>query len=235
MSLLTCEWNKLAFANYIVPPEILQKYIPAHTKLDFYNGNCYVSLVGFQFKNVKISGVRVPLHTNFEEINLRFYVKRHDGQDWRKGTVFITEIADKAALSLLANSLLHEHYKTLPTRQEVSEEQGEISAAYSFKYEEDWQNLEIKASSVASPVEPDSEGEFITHRLWGYGKHSEEETNEYKISHPQWQLYRVNEYSIDIDFTKVFGPEFSLLNSAVPHSVILAEGSKVEVMSRAKL
>lgn len=235
MSALTCEWRKLVFANYIVPPEILEKYIPPHTKLDYYNGNCFVSLVGFQFKNVQVKGVKVPFHENFEEVNLRFYVKRFDGASWRKGTVFISEIANKTALSTLANSLFNENYRTVPTKQEVVEEEDFIKAKYSWLHDEEWQHIEVKSDTLASPVAKDSEAEFIIHRLWGYGKHSEEETNEYRISHPEWPTYAVQEYSIKVDFSKVFGPEFNILSSATPHSVILAEGSSVEAEDRVKI
>ena len=227
MSVLTCEWRKLAFANYIVPPEIVEKLLPAYTKLDYFNGNCFVSLVGFQFKNVEIADVKVPFHSDFEEINLRFYVKRFDGAHWRKGTVFISEITDKAALSILANTMFHENYQTLPTKQEVQQTSEELKAKYSWQFNNEWQHIEVKSDLIASPLPKDSEAEFLLQRPWGYGRHNEEETNEYKVSHPEWPIYGVKEYSIKIDFAKVFGPEFSILSSAVPHSVILAEGSSV--------
>lgn len=229
MSLLTCEWRKLAFANYIVPTEVVEKHLPPHTKIDFYNGNCFLSLVGFQFKNVKVAGAKMPFHTDFEEINLRFYVRRFDGQQWRKGTVFISEIVGKPALSVLANSVFNENYQTLPTRQEVTETTGEIQAGYSLFYDNHWHHLKVHCGTLASPVAENSESEFIIHRLWGYGTHNHQETNEYKILHPAWPTYEVREYSVDVDFAKVFGPEFSMLTSATPHSVILAEGSSVTV------
>ena len=235
MSVLTCEWKKLAFANYVVPPEILEKYLPKYTKLDYYNGNCYVSLVGFQFQNVKIAGVKVPFHTNFEEINLRFYVRRFDGAQWRKGTVFISEIADKAALSTLANSIFHENYQTLPTKQEVEEKEDTITAKYSWLFNDEWQHIEVKTGIVATPYADESEAEFLLDRPWGYGKHSEDETNEYKISHRDWPIYEVQEYSIKVDFTKIFGPEFNILSSATPHSVIFAEGSSISAEDRVKI
>lgn len=235
MSLLTCEWRKLAFANYIVPAEILEKYIPPHTKLDYYNGHCFVSLVAFQFRNVKVAGLQVPFHKNFEEINLRFYVKRFDGASWRKGTVFISEIADKTALSTLANTFFHENYKTLPTKQEIEEAHESIKARYSWQYDEQWQQFEVISSTLASPYAKGSEAEFILDRPWGYGKHGDEETNEYKISHPAWPPYEVQEYSIQVDFMKIFGPEFSILSSATPHSVILTEGSSVSAEDRVKI
>nr|MBC7612848.1 DUF2071 domain-containing protein [Pseudopedobacter sp.] len=81
---LTAEWRKLAMANYIVDPGILQKYVPPHTELDFYNGNCYVSLIGFMFMNTKIKGIKIPFHINFEEVNLRFYVRYKEGDEWRR-------------------------------------------------------------------------------------------------------------------------------------------------------
>lgn len=235
MSVLTCEWKKLAFANYIVPPEILEKYLPKYTKLDYYNGNCYVSLVGFQFQNVKIAGVKVPFHNNFEEINLRFYVKRFDGASWRKGTVFISEIADKTALNTLANSIFNENYQTLPTKQEVEEKEDTLKARYSWQFNDEWQHLEVIANTLPTPYAENSEAEFILDRPWGYGKHNEEETNEYSISHRDWPIYEVKEYSIKVDFTKVFGPEFNILSSATPHSVILAEGSSVSAKDRVKI
>lgn len=232
MSLLTCEWRKLAFANYIVPPEILEKHLPADTQLDYHNGNCFVSLVGFQFKDVKIAGIKVPLHTDFEEINLRFYVKRKDGTNWRKGTVFISEIADRAALSSLANSVFNENYQTLPTRQQVIEKEDQIRVRYEWLYRDEWQHLEVRSNNIASPVVKGSEADFLIHRYWCYGKQSEDETNEYSISHAEWPIYSVEEYSIAVDFSRVFGSEFNILSSATPHSVILAEGSSVSAEKR---
>lgn len=235
MSLLTCEWRKLAFANYIVTPEIVQKHLPPFKEIDFYNGNCYVSLVGFQFKNVEIADVKVPLHTNFEEINLRFYVKRFDGTSWRKGTVFISEITDRAALSILANSIFHENYQTMPTKQEVKEEPDSFHIAYSWKKDENWQQIKIISEKIAKQVLKGSETHFIIDRPYGYGKHKENSTNEYKISHPLWDIYSAKEYDLNVDFTKNFGAEFSILNNTDPYSVFVAEGSHVSVEGRDKI
>lgn len=227
MSLLTCEWKNLVFVNYTVPAELMQKYLPNYVKPDFYNGQCFISLVGFQFKNVEVANLKVPFHDNFEEINLRFYVKRFDGAKWRKGTVFISEIAGKAALNALANAIFHENYQTLPTKQEITEDQDSLKARYSWLFNDEWQHVEARSGVVATPYEENSEAEFILDRPWGYGKHNEEETNEYKISHPHWPVFEVEEYSVKVDFSLLFGPEFNILSSATPHSVMLAEGSSV--------
>ena len=75
---LTAEWRKLVLLNYNVDPLILKEYVPFGTDLDVWKGKCYVSLVGFMFLNTKVKGIKLPMHINFEEVNLRFYVKRKE-------------------------------------------------------------------------------------------------------------------------------------------------------------
>lgn len=113
MSFLTAEWRKLAMINYIVDDRLLLPYLPSGTLLDYRHGQCYVSLVGFMFLNTKLLGVPIPFHRNFEEVNLRFYVKRKHGNEWRRGGVFIKEFVTKAAISLVANTIYKENYQTM--------------------------------------------------------------------------------------------------------------------------
>ena len=80
---LTAEWRKLILVNYAIDPEILKKYLPFKTELDLWEGKCYVSLVGFMFLNTKVKGCKLPGHINFEEVNLRYYVKHDNGDEVR--------------------------------------------------------------------------------------------------------------------------------------------------------
>src|ERR1700758_3249668 len=90
---LSAEWRDLLMLNYEVDPTILQKYVPAGTELDSFGGKTYVSLVGFRFCHAKLLGtIPIPFHTEFEEINLRLYVRRSDAGVTRRGVVFIAEI-----------------------------------------------------------------------------------------------------------------------------------------------
>lgn len=79
---LKAEWRKLAMANYSIDKKILGKYLPYRTEIDLWNDICYVSLVGFMFKDTKVKGLKIPYHTNFEEVNLRFYVRYKDNEEW---------------------------------------------------------------------------------------------------------------------------------------------------------
>ena len=114
---LTAEWRKLIMAQYEVAPGILKARLPPGLELDLYEGRCFVSLVGFLFDRVRILGLPPPFHTRFEEVNLRFYVKRPmpDGST-RRGVVFLSEIVPRPAITLLARAMYGEAYATASTR-----------------------------------------------------------------------------------------------------------------------
>lgn len=101
-------------ANYKIDPKLLLPYLPLKTELDLWNNTCYVSLVGFMFLNTKVKGFKIPFHTSFEEVNLRFYVRYKDNDKWKRGVVFIKEIVPKRALTFVANTIYGENYETMP-------------------------------------------------------------------------------------------------------------------------
>ncbi len=231
---LTAEWRKLAFVNYEVDEEVLLKYLPPHTKLDDFNGKYHVSLVGFMFLKTKLKGYKVPFHSSFEEVNLRFYVKYKSNGIWKRGAVFIKEIVPKPAISLVANTLYKEKYQTLPMSHLWLEEENMLSVSYSWKAKK-WHKITLNASTVKQKIKPGSETEFITEHYWGYTKIKESISSEYQVGHPKWDIYPITGYSVDVDFEINYGQDFSFLNQAKPSSVILAEGSEIVVFEGKKL
>jgi uncharacterized protein YqjF (DUF2071 family) len=229
MSFLKAEWRKLALANYVIDKNLLVKYLPAGTELDLWNGNCYVSLVGFMFVNTKLLGIKIPFHSHFEEVNLRFYVKRLEDGEWKRGVVFVKEIVPKRALSFVANAVYKENYETLPMKHYWGSENGKRIVRYKWKKNKEWNSIEIEASIESIKIEPNSEIEFITEHYWGYAKVNEKKSNEYEVTHPKWEVYNVTDYEINVDFGAVYGAEFEVLNTVSPNSVMLAEGSEITV------
>ncbi|MBS1660638.1 MAG: DUF2071 domain-containing protein [Bacteroidetes bacterium] len=156
---LTAEWRKLAMANYPVDPSALRPLLPHRTELDTWAGEVYVSLVGFQFREVRVRGLRIPFHTNFPEVNLRFYIRYKEGNDWKRGVVFIREIVPLPAVSWVANTLFRERYISLPMRYEESQDGASLNAAYRWKYKGRWNELSVVADSGShflaegSPIE----------------------------------------------------------------------------------
>ncbi|MGN7863192.1 YqjF family protein [Chryseobacterium sp. 22458] len=230
MNFLKAEWRKLAIINYEINPDLLLQYLPEGTELDFYKGKCYVSLVGFMFLNTRLLGLPIPFHRNFEEVNLRFYVKKKENGIWKRGVVFIKEIVPKPALSFVANSIYKENYHTMPMRNLIHEKEDELLISYSWK-DKSWHTLQITAESKAQTMEANSEFEFITEHYWGFTK-NENKTSEYEVCHPKWKYYLIKDYKLDIHFGNIYGKDFESLDSQEPVSVMLAEGSEIEVRTK---
>ncbi len=232
MSFLKAEWRKLIMANYAVDKSILEKYVPAKTELDLWNDTCYVSLVGFMFLNTKVLGLKIPFHVNFEEVNLRFYVRYKDGAEWKRGVVFVKEIVPKHAITFVANTLYKEHYETQRMKHAWTEDTDSRMFEYSWRSKGEWQRFKVKTDKALTPIGAGSEAEFITEHYWGYSRHSAQKTIEYEVRHPKWQQYAVQDFQIDVDFGRVYGADFAFLNGLEPSSVFLAEGSEVSVESK---
>jgi len=229
MSFLTAEWRKLAIANYAIDKSILTPYLPVGTELDLWQDTCYVSLIGFLFKNTRLLGFSIPFHANFEEVNLRFYVKYNDAGTWKRGVVFIKEIVPKFALSVVANTIYNENYETMPMTHSWSESEDERSVAYRWRCKNEWQSFQVMANRGLSEILSGSEAEFITEHYWGYARYNSVKTNEYEVRHPKWAQYKVRDFKIDVNFGLVYGQEFEFLNRQEPVSVMLAEGSDISV------
>jgi len=235
MSFLNAEWRKLVLLNYEVDPTILRSYLPFGTELDLWNGKCYVSVIGFMFLNTKILGFKVPFHVNFEEVNLRFYVRRKQGDNWKRGVVFIKELVPKPALTFVANTIYNENYQTTSMKHIWNENSSERNVEYHWKMNSVWQFIKVKSEAEATVIPENSEAEFITEHYWGYAKVNNNKTNEYEVTHPRWLQYNVLEYEISIDFKANYGIAFEFLNTRKPVSVLLAEGSEITVESKSTL
>ncbi len=235
MSFLTAEWKNLALINYEIDAEILENYIPKGTEIDTWNNKCYISLVGFMFENVKLLGMKIPFHINFEEVNLRFYVKRFENNEWKRGVVFIKEIVPKPALILVANTLYKEHYQTLPMKHSIEENKNSKDFVYKWKTKNKWNTILVETEINPIEIEVNSEAEFITEHYFGYTKVNDEKTYEYEVKHPRWKQLKVTNHQIDVNFKEVYGNEFDFLNHQKPISVLLAIGSEISVENKKQI
>lgn len=203
-------------ANYVIDPAILLPYLPAKTELDFYQGKCFVSLIGFMFQKTKLLGIPVPFHTNFEEVNLRFYVRYNDNGVWKRGAVFIKEIVPKTAISFVANTLYHEKYSTCRMKHFYKEEEQQLQLGYHWKHKGKWNKFEASASNTLYSMQSGSEEEFIAEHYWGYSRFDAQTTFEYAVQHPAWQVYKVSHFLIDCDFTALYAMRFLFCNQQYP-------------------
>jgi uncharacterized protein YqjF (DUF2071 family) len=226
---LSARWENLIMANYEVPPTLLLTYLPKGVELDFYDNKALVSLVGFMFKKTSLFSLPIPFLGTFEEINLRFYVKRIEGGITKRGVVFINETVPYKIVAWLANKLYKEHYIAIPTKNTIKALNETNSIKYEWKINNQWNHLSVETAKENEPMLPNSIEEFIFEHYYGYTKISPTQSQEYRVNHPRWLVNQVKNYSIDCDFRSMYGDDFSLLKNQQPHSVIVAQGSDVTV------
>ena len=226
---LSARWENLIMANYEVNPDVLIPYLPNGVELDFHHNKTYVSLVGFMFKKTSLFKIPIPFLGTFEEINLRFYVKRMEGDNIKRGVVFINETVPYKLVAWLANKLYKEHYISIPTKNTIEVTSRSKNIRYQWKINKEWNHIAVNAARENEQMIPGSIEEFIFEHYYGYTKINNRVSQEYKVNHPRWRVNKVADYSIYCDFTSMYGNDFSFLSNHQPDSVILAEGSPVTV------
>jgi uncharacterized protein YqjF (DUF2071 family) len=222
---LTARWKDLIMANYEVDPALLAGRVPRGTELDLFEGKCFVSLVGFMFLDTRVLGIPIPFHVNFEEVNLRYYVKRETGNETRRAVCFVKEIVPRFAIAAVARTMYGEPYECWS----MDHARTETTVSYDWSKSGCKNHLSVDIDdSVGVPAEG-SHGEFIIEHYWGYTERGNGRVDEYKVEHPKWELFSVKNEVIDVDFAGTYGEEFAFLTGQKPYSVLLAKGSEVAV------
>ena len=232
---LDAEWRNLIMANYLIDPEILKKHLPCKTELDDFEGNYYVSLVGFLFHNTRVMGISFPFHTSFEEVNLRFYVRYKEDQQWKRGVVFLKEIVPRRMISFMANTIYGENYMTLPMKHNWNQENGSLHISYEWKVQQEWNHISVVSQVQPVEIAEGSAEEFITEHYWGYTRINDACTGLYQVLHPKWRVHPVSSYSIQCNTAVLYGKEFADALNERPASVFLAEGSQIQVRAGSKV
>ena len=223
---LTAQWRNLLMLNYAVDPAILVPLVPAGTVLDQHAGLTYLSLVAFQFRDTRLLGMRIPFHHTFEEVNLRFYVRRECPDNLRRAVVFIKELVPRRAIALVARALYNEPYHALPMRHMVRGEPP--SVAYSWRLDGAWQTVAADARGTAAIPGAASHEAFITEHYWGYTRQRGGGTLEYRVEHPRWRVWPATLTCTPQRLEAIYGAPFAAALTS-PASVLVAEGSQVTV------
>jgi uncharacterized protein YqjF (DUF2071 family) len=228
---LTAQWRDLVMLNYEVDPGILAALVPAGTELDLWQERALVSVVGFHFRRTRVMGVAIPGHCNFEEVNLRFYVRRKGPEGWRRGVVFVKEIVPRFAIAWVARTLYNENYVALPMRHSIVEGEPDAvrSISYQWRHHGRWCDVGVVASGPPGIPPADSEATFITEHYWGYARQRDGGTVEYQVEHPQWRVSPALESRFECDIAALYGAPFARFLAVAPASAFLADGSPVTV------
>jgi uncharacterized protein YqjF (DUF2071 family) len=227
---LTAQWRHLVMLTWEVEPALLAPRVPAGTTLDLHDGRALVSVVGFRFLDTRVRGVRVPGHRDFDEVNLRFYVRRETGGAPRRGVVFVRELVPRAAVSWLARRAYNEPYRTVPMRAIVPPALDTPGRrTFEWRTAAGWQRVAATAEGAPAVPAPGSVEDFLVRHHWGYTRQADGGTLEYEVEHPPWRVWRASEPVLEADVAGLYGAPFVSALSRPPVSALVAEGSPVVV------
>lgn len=227
---LTTRWESLVLLNYRCPRELLEPLVPVGTELDDWRGESLVSLVGLMFRRTRVMGVPVPGHRTFEEVNLRFYVRRIVAGEVRKAVVFIRELVPRRAIALVARLGYNEPYRSVRMSHTVRlDPRSGGRVEYGWRLGDDHYRMAAAVSGPARPIEAGGKAEFITEHYWGYTRQRDGSTLEYRVEHSRWPVWEPEETRFEGDAERLYGTALGDVLSSPPESAYVAVGSEVTV------
>ena len=222
--------------NYEIDPALLQPFVPCGTELDSFEGKTYVSLVGLRFARTKLFGViSVPCHSDFDEVNLRIYVRRREGSEIRRGVMFIREIVSLPAVTFVARLAYAENYKTLPLRHLINLTNSGGSIEYSWELNRQRFRLHGQTDGNPSLAAEGSFEQFISEHYWGYSQSRDSSSLEYHVAHEPWRIWPASNAAFEGDGAALYGSDFGSVLSRPPRSAFIADGSAVLVYAARRI
>jgi uncharacterized protein YqjF (DUF2071 family) len=231
---LSAHWRYLAMLNYVVDPRLISPLVPPGTEIDYEDGETFVSIVGFLFLDTRLLGFPIPLHRDFEEVNLRFYVRKRSADRWRRGVVFIRELVPRRAIALLARAFYGEHYVALPMRHAIIDDGARVSAEYGWRRGKKWESLKMTVSGELQSISAGSHAEFITEHYWGYTC-VRAGCSEYRVEHPRWKIRNADTSELRAEVATLYGEQFAETLARPPRSAFIADGSPITIERRSIL
>jgi uncharacterized protein len=229
---LTAEWRNLLMLNFAVEPQLLRPFVPAGTELDAWQGQTFVSLVGFLFANTRLLGVPIPGHRTFEEVNLRFYVRREVAGEERRAVTFIRELVPKLAIAIVARLAYNEPYTALPMRHRfgpLAPSGVPAAVEYGWRLASGWAELRGRPIGEGVTALTGTHEAFITEHYWGYTRQRDGATIEYQVAHPTWRVWGLESPEVRGDLSTLYGEPLSSILRGPLVSAFLADGSPVSV------
>ena len=232
-------WSDLILLSYAVPDRLLLPRI-APFDLDYWDGQAYVSVVGFHFGKTRILGVPpgplLPNVANFAQWNLRTYVRRkvnEVGSSHAKqaagGIVFLKEFVPSPMVTGLVRTLYNENYVTAPLSLTLQSEGNTLDVCYSLEVGGRKHTIAAKSVLAPSKLKAGSADEFFIERYWGSPGAYGNKVISFQIAHAPWNTYDISSCDVDADFGLLYGKDWEFLNNRKPDYAAWCDGSSVGI------
>ncbi|MBN8524778.1 MAG: DUF2071 domain-containing protein [Planctomycetes bacterium] len=223
---LAARWSSLAMLSWQVDPALLLPLVPDGTELDAHDGTTYASLVGFRFTGTRVLGLPVPGHRDFDEVNLRFYLRRRQDGAWQRGVSFVRELVPRRAIAWLARLRYNEPYLAVPMSSQV----GDSEVVYRWQAPQGgWNALRVHPTGDWLLPDAASRDGWIAEHYWGWTRQRDGGTVAYRVEHPPWRIRAASASATEGDLAATYGRVWAEALAGPPASAFLAEGSPITV------
>src|SRR5207244_11285079 len=107
-----------------------------------------------------------------------------------------------------------------------------LAVAYGLKWGGRVDALRAVGAKPALRPASDSTEHWFKEHSWGFGTSRRGKLIRYEVNHPEWDVYPVREFTADVDWETLYGPQWGVMNGSHPASVVLAAGSEVAVFPK---
>lgn len=215
--------------NYRVPPELLRPLVPPGAELDTPDQapeRHLLSLVALEFTDLRVRGVPIPTARAFAGVNLRFYVRRGP----LRAATFLRQYAPAPLVVLGARLSYRQPYASAAIDHAVRVA-GEVIHVHTRLARRGYRGeIRLRARNTPETPPPESEAHFLKERYWGFGRDRRGRGVRFRVEHPVWRIYPVEDCVVTIDPGVLLGGAWRELDwSAARHSVVFAEGSPAAI------
>ena len=226
---LVANWENLVVATFETERKLLQPFVPPGTELNDWNGRCCMSLVAFMFSNTSLMGIPCPFYRSFEELNLRFYVRRKEGSTWKKGVVFIKEIVPAKLIGWAGKLFYRENFISLSMRHAIYTGTNSQHVEYYWMLKKQTNYLKIQSSLLPAIPGANTLDTFISAHYTAFTRKGANRTLSFTIQHTPWKVYPALAFDMRIDARVLYGDGFAEAFQQKPLAAFLMDGSRTLV------
>ncbi len=204
------EWNNAIFLHWQVELSELQKFVPKELEIDLFEGKPWVSLVAFSMEKIRPKNLPAfPPISNFDEINIRTYVKSNT-----KTGVYFLSIEGGTSLSCkIAKSVSELPYRYSKIKRDKNQYQS-INPEFNDE-------LDIQFLIGDKIIEKNSLDKWLTER-YALFQDTERSINEFEIHHLEWPIRKIEITNLKVNYTR-----FNKLIKGKPDKIQYSKGVKV--------
>ena len=197
------QWVDVVFVHWPLPPDRVQRLLPAGVEVDTFEGRAWVGLVPFRMEGLGFPGLSpLPVVGTFPEVNVRTYVR----SGARRGVWFFSLDVDRFLPALVARAAYGLPYCRGRASHERSGDHVTSSVRRTWPATpgpEPTATIEVR---TADPL-PDVAGleSFLTSR-WGLISSSPRGTLRWApVEHPRWPLFDAQLVHLEESLTAAAG------------------------------